>query len=181
VALHKTFLLAAALGVDAMILAFGLGLIARSEHRTLALRLGSWFGGLQALMATAGLLLALGLGTQVSWVSQLAGPIFILLGLKLLWDAFHHEELAKLPQRRREFLLLALAVSLDALAAGLSFTDWSSGLLAACLIGAVAFAMSFAGALLSQRLRHFPERALEIGAALVLIFLGAEALGLLSW
>lgn len=172
----ESLLLSFALGVDAMAVAFAVGLAHPDKSHRPGLKLAVWFGGFQALMS----LLGLGLTRYVSflsvWAERGAGAVFIILGLKLFWDAWHDTKDVSVPQSHHAFLLLAIATSIDAFAAGFALTGTDAASVTISLIGIVAFIMTWLGAWTSQRLKHFPEKYLELAGSSVLIFLGVKSL-----
>lgn len=174
--LSESLLLSFALSVDVMAVAFAVGLAHPDKSYRPGLKLALWFGGFQAFMSFFGL----GLTRYVSFLSVLAergaGVVFIILGLKLFWDAWHDCEDVSVPQSYRAHLVLALATSIDAFAAGIALTGTDTASVTLCLIGIVAFIMTWLGAWISQRLKHFPEKYLELAGSSVLIFLGVKSI-----
>lgn len=168
------FLLSFALGVDAAAVAFAIGLAHPDKSHRPGLRLALWFGGFQALMAVAGWLLATQIEVLRHWAQQGAGVVFLALGTKLLWDAWHETEVPRVPQTHRAHLLLALATSLDALAAGVGLVRLGNPQFTIGLIGLVAFLMTWGGARASRFMAYFPEKYLEMAGGAILFFLGAK-------
>lgn len=74
-------------------------------------------------------------------------------------------------------LLIALGLSLDALAVGLSLSFLKVQIIApAGIIGAIAFALSFLGVYLGKRFGHLFESKIEIAGGMILIGIGAKIL-----
>lgn len=171
-------LLALALGVDAAVVAFAIGLSHPDKSHRPGLKLALWFGSFQALMSGLGFGAVQLVDVVKPYAETAAGGIFILLGLKLIRDIFsdEQEERHLVPTHPRDHLLLAIATSLDALAAGVGLSGHASPWASVTLIGVVAFLMTWGGAVLSHHLKHLPERWLEAGGALILIFLGVKTL-----
>ena len=168
-------LLSFALGVDAAAVAFAIGLAHPDKSHRPGIRLAIWFGGFQSLMSLAGWLLAHEVEMIRPWAEKGAGAVFLILGAKLAWDAWHETEApAKVPETHHAHLLLALATSLDALAAGVGLVRLHHPEFSIALIGIVAFFMTWGGVIASHRLRHFPERYLELAGGAILIFLGVK-------
>jgi putative Mn2+ efflux pump MntP len=174
--LAESLLLSFALGVDAMAVAFAVGLAHPDKSHRPGLTLALWFGGFQALMSFLGLSLTHYVSFLSLWAQKGAGVVFIILGAKLFWDAWHDTDNINVPQSQRGYLLLALATSIDAFAAGIALAGKESASMTISLIGIVAFVMTWAGAWASRKLKHFPEKYLEIAGSVILIFLGVKSL-----
>lgn len=174
--LGESLLLSFALGVDAMAVAFAVGLAHPDKTHRPGLALALWFGGFQALMSFLGFALTQYVSFVSQWAEKGAGVVFIILGAKLFWDAWHETDAVNVPQSHQAYLLLALATSIDAFAAGIALSGKETAPITISLIGLVAFVMTWAGAWASRRLKHFPEKYLEITGSAILIFLGVKSL-----
>ena len=168
------FLLSFALGVDAAAVAFAIGLAHPDKSHRPGLRLAFWFGGFQSLMAVGGWLLASRIEVLRHWAEQGAGVVFIALGAKLMWDAWHETDVPRVPETHHAHLLLAIATSLDALAAGVGLVRLEHPEFTIGLIGLVAFIMTWGGAMTSRYMTHFPEKYLELAGGAILFFLGVK-------
>jgi len=72
---------------------------------------------------------------------------------------------------------LSIATSLDAFAAGVSFTMLHISVVTPVLIiGAVTFILSFTGVLIGDRGAHFFEKKMEMAAGIILIAIGIKVL-----
>jgi len=174
------FVLALALSMDALAVAMAGGCALSRIRVRLALRVGLFFGGFQALMPLIGWLA----GQAVErWVSSIgfwiASALLALIGGKMLYESF------KLPEQRGGYdisnvvvlLGFAVATSIDALVAGLSLSLLGYGLLLPILIiGAVTFALSFAGVMLGCRLRTALGRTMERIGGIGLILLACKSI-----
>lgn len=169
-----SILLSFALGVDAAAVAFAIGLAHPDKSHRPGLTLAFWFGGFQALMALLGWLLASQVDFLRHWAEQGAGVVFILLGAKLVWDAWHETDVPRVPQTHHAHLLLAVATSIDALAAGVGLVRLEKAGLTIGLIGLVAFLMTWGGAMASRFMSRFPEKYLELAGGAILFFLGVK-------
>lgn len=143
-----------------------------------------WFGGFQAGLLVAGAWLGAGVGRYIErWDHWVAAALLTAVGLRTLWEAREaHEErpadaAAADPFRAAALLPLAVAVSLDAFAVGVSLplVDAPIGR-AAIVVGAVAFGLSFAGVLAGRRLGAMLGRGLHVVGGLVLIGLAVKTL-----
>lgn len=144
--LAELVLLAVGLSMDAFAVSICKGLGMKKINLKVAVVLGLFFGGFQAGMPVIGW----ALGSQFM---SIIGPIdhwiaFILLafiGGKMLWEAFTEDEdegdgkdAEKIDLG--EYLILAIATSIDALAVGISFAALSVDIVpAVSLIGITTF------------------------------------------
>jgi len=155
----------------------------KKQHRlfTTAVLCGLFFGGFQALMPALGWLLGFGARHFISGVDHwIAFGLLSFIGLKMLYDALFGKEDKKgraLPTSMRTFLLLALATSIDAFAAGVSLAFLDVPLLLAIgVIGAVTFVLSFLGAYLGDRFGPMLGSRFNIVGGLVLFCIGLKIL-----
>ncbi|MBY0515918.1 MAG: manganese efflux pump MntP family protein [Bacteriovoracaceae bacterium] len=173
--LVDSILLSFALGVDAAIVAFAIGISHPDKSHRPGLKLALWFGAFQSLMSACGWLIADKIEIIRPWAQKGSGAVFIILGLKLIWDAWHDTDApASVPETHHAHLVLAVATSLDALAAGVGLVSFEAAIWVIVLIGLVAFLMTLIGALASHRFRKFPERYLELLGGAILFFLGVK-------
>lgn len=179
----ELLLIAVGLSMDAFAVSICRGLGMRRLNLRTAAVLALFFGGFQALMP----LIGWALGSQFMW---LIGPVdhwvaFVLLafiGGKMLWEAFHEEDEGCDCEDTgaidlREFLILAVATSIDALAAGISFAALNVDIVASVsLIGIITFALSFAGVAVGYFFGARYEKPASIVGGGVLILIGLKVL-----
>jgi len=120
--LGAILLLAFGLSMDAVAVAAARGLSVkhiRAQHVALV---AGFFGGFQALMPLFGWLLGSHFGKAVAAGIIGSFSSYRRIGGKMLWEAFHQEQAAPLKEADafglRVMLLLAIATSIDAFAAG---------------------------------------------------------------
>ncbi len=173
-------LLALSLALDAMTVSVSVGIANPQGGVKQALRLGAWFGGFQFLMPLVGgflgELLADFLPAAAPWVSFV---ILATLGGRMIWDGVQPQEKKRDYQdlSRRTLLLLAIATSIDALAAGVSITSLGlSPLLSAAVIGVTAFALSALGAMLGKAFGKLFQCCAQVVGGVALIVIAANAL-----
>lgn len=173
----EIFLLALALGMDAFAVSIALG--ARGGARGMALKAGTYFGCFQALMPLAGWLggktLLGGLHGHAHWIA------FVLLsgiGLKMLYEAWRgNPETILTTTSGRTLFGLAVATSIDALAAGFTLPLLPVNAYAACaLIGLVTFVLGVLGVSIGRHGGTWLESKAEVFGGLVLILLGFRLL-----
>jgi putative Mn2+ efflux pump MntP len=180
--LGAIMLLAIGLSMDAMAVAAARGLaVERIRFRHVALVAG-FFGVFQALMPLFGWLLGSQVGGAIAawdhWV------IFVVLGgigAKMLWEAFHGGEQKALNETDafglRVMLLLAIATSIDALAAGFTLPLLGAPLgISLLAIGLTTATLSAVGLFAGHRFGAALGSRLDALGGLLLIGLGAKTL-----
>ena len=179
----ELLLIAVGLSMDAFAVSICRGLGMRRLNLRTAAVLALFFGCFQALMPLVGW----ALGSQLMW---LIAPVdhwvaFVLLafiGGMMLWEAFHEddegcgcEDTSAIDLR--EFLVLAVATSIDALAAGISFAALNVDIVASVsLIGVITFALSFVGVAVGHFFGARYERPASVVGGVVLILIGLKVL-----
>ena len=185
--LAELVLLAVGLSMDAFAVSICKGLGMKKINLMVAVVLGLFFGGFQAGMPVIGW----ALGSQFMGI---IGPIdhwiaFILLafiGGKMLWEAFTEDEDEDEDEGDGkdaekidlgEYLILAIATSIDALAVGISFAALSVDIMpAVSLIGITTFIFSVAGVAIGHTFGARYEKPATIVGGVVLIFIGLKIL-----
>lgn len=170
--------IALAMSADAFCTTFSIG--TASAFRGQAFRLGFHFGLFQAMMPAIGALVGRGVvGWVQKWDHWFAFGVLGLVGLHLIYEAFHHSEDRLLRDRSRGWSLVSLSVatSIDALAIGVVFGVLQAPLLFPCLtIGIVAGLASLLGLFLGRRLRTRFGGWLQMVGGLLLIGLAVKFL-----
>ncbi|MBQ7475055.1 MAG: manganese efflux pump [Clostridia bacterium] len=170
--LFETFILGVSLSADAFAVSVCKGLAMGRIKFPRALVVGIWFGVFQALMPTAGYYL----GTTVGGIVGKWGfiPAFVILaaiGGKMIFDAVKGgEEKEDAGLGVKEMLLLAVATSIDALAAGVSMALVDVNiLLSVTIIGLTTLTLSTTGVYVGGVFGDRFEKPARIvgGAALV--------------
>ena len=175
----EILLISFALAMDAFAVSVASGFIIRQVRIKHALTMGLWFGVFQAIMPVAGWYGGKTLYNFMSgfdhWV---AFVLLAFIGSKMIYESLRIkdiEEDKKDPMNMRILFILAVATSIDAFAVGLSLAFLKvSILLPVLVIGAVTFAMSFAGVYIGARGSHFFEKKIEIIGGLILIGIGIK-------
>lgn len=185
--LAELVLLAVGLSMDAFAVSICKGLGMKKINLKVTVVLGLFFGGFQAGMPVIGW----ALGSQFMGI---IGPIdhwiaFILLafiGGKMLREAFTEDEgegegegdgkdAEKIDLA--EYLILAIATSIDALAVGISFAALSVDIVpAVSLIGITTFIFSIAGVAIGHTFGARYEKPATIVGGVVLILIGLKIL-----
>jgi len=136
---------ATALAMDAFAVSIGIGACRHNSDLSSALRMGIACGGLQFLMPLIGWTLGMRFVRMISSYDHwIAFSLLFFIGVKMVRDSFSEEEcdIREDPTRGIILISLALATSIDALAAGISlaaiegsilFLSISTGIITACL------------------------------------------------
>lgn len=163
----------------AVALAQGVSVTRRRIHLD-ALRIALVFGLFQAVMPLIGWAVGAQLNDIIAPIDHwVAFGLLLMIGGKMLWEAFlgGDDAGAVTRIRTRRLLALAVATSIDALAVGLSFAflDVEIGP-AVALIGVVTAAVAYLGVLIGHRVGTRWERPAEVIGGLVLIGIGTKIL-----
>lgn len=188
----EVFLLAIALAMDAFAVSIGLGAKSQKQSSAYVLRLAVYaalyFGIAQGVMPLIGYLLgALLLGWLATAAPWIGGGILIVLGAKMLYEAFNGEVEAVLAGsfdeniqekiNHRMMFTLAIATSIDAMAAGFTLNLLALNAWLACLIIAIVTAgFGFFGIYLGKFSGTWLEDKAEILGGLVLIAIGIKVM-----
>lgn len=181
----EVFLAGLGVSADAFAVAVckGLGMGRFSWRHALVIAL--FFGGFQALMPLAGWALGTQFASLIAPVGHwIAFGLLAFIGVKMIADALKGEkddECCRQEAEQRldlkELVLMAVAVSIDALAVGVTFallevSIWK----AVAVIGVITFVMSFigvgAGSLFGSRF----EKPAAISGGVVLVLIGCKVL-----
>lgn len=175
------FILAIALSIDACVVSFSNGLIFTHNVRKNSVLLAFSVGFFQFLMP----LIGGGLATSVTkyvenYAHWIVFTIFILLGLNFIKEALKKEEG---PEKLvcsfcfKYILLVSVATSIDALAAGASLVFSGTKIFyAAVVIGVITFINSLLGFYSGHFFKKFPTKNLEIAGGVILILLAFKIL-----
>lgn len=175
--MFEVIVLAIALSMDAFAVAIGLG--SKGNSKGLGLKAGLFFGAFQALMPFIGYLGGKGvLGWVDAYAHWVAFGLLALIGGKMIYEGLHEgieENIATITNKM--MLLLAIATSIDAMAAGFSLTLLDFNPYLACLIiGITTFGFSWVGVAIGKRSGTWLESKAEIFGGVVLILIGVKML-----
>lgn len=176
-------LLAFGLSMDAVAVAAARGLsVKRIGVRHVALVAGL-FGGFQAIMPLFGYMLGSQVGQAIrAWDHWLIFGVLAAIGGKMLWEAFHHDaEQPPLAETEafgsKVMLMLAVATSVDALAAGFTLPLLGAPLgVSVISIGVTTAVLSAAGLFAGHRFGAALGSRLDVVGGLVLIGIGIKTL-----
>ncbi|TKB47133.1 manganese efflux pump MntP [Thalassotalea mangrovi] len=168
----EVIFLAIALSMDAFAVSIGLGSKPVSSKFRLAMIAAIMFGLFQGLMPLLGYLGGKGmLGWIDGFAPWLAFALLALVGAKMIYEGFAEgieEDIAQITFK--VMLILSLATSIDAMAAGFSLTLLAVQPLLACLvIAAVTAVFSALGVYIGHRSGTWLEGKAEVFGGLILI------------
>lgn len=177
-------LLASGLAMDAMAVAAARGMATPRVHPRHALLVALLFGGFQALMPMLGWALGSRIGPSVArWDHWIAFVLLGGIGVKMIWEAraqggddvppIATAELFAL----KPMLILAVATSIDAFAAGITLPMMNAPFLLSMLtIGVTTAALSVIGLYAGRHFGALFGKRLDIAGGVVLIGLGTKIL-----
>lgn len=197
----EVVLLAIALAMDAFAVAIGLGASSQRQQHTYILRLALYaalyFGIAQGVMPLFGYLLgAAVLGWLAAAAPWIGGIILIILGGKMLYDVFFGSEDASTDKTsdinaktglvvdnvqnhttHRTLFTLAIATSIDAMAAGFTLNLLAINAWLACgIIAIITAVFGLLGVYLGWRWGTWLEEKAEALGGLVLVAIGIKML-----
>lgn len=175
----EVLFLAIALSMDAFAVSIGLGAKHKYRPVSLALISGLYFGLFQAAMPLIGYLGGKGvLGWVEGYAPWIAFLLLLLIGGKMIYESFTEgieEDIARITHR--VMLMLAIATSIDAMAAGFALTLLDTGPFIACaIIGITTFFASCAGVFIGIKSGNWLESKAELFGGVVLILIGLKIL-----
>ena len=166
--------------MDAFAVAMCKGLATEKATLKQMVTVGLWFGGFQALMPSLGYFLGVAAEKYIQtfdhWIA------FILLGaigFNMIKEAFSKEENeADGCFGCKTMLIMAIATSIDAFAAGIAFTAEKNLniYIAVLFIGLITFTLSAVGVKLGNIFGAKYKSKAELAGGVILIILGAKIL-----
>ncbi len=176
------FLIGVALSMDAFAIAVCKGLCMRKLDKKQAVIIGLFFGGFQALMPFIGWFIGKQFERYISafdhWVAFI---LLSIIGGKMLYETLTENgecDTCEYKTNYKELFVLAVATSIDALAAGVSFMGFSFGkaISSVSMIGVTTFVLSTLGVAVGNKFGTIYKRKAEIAGGIVLIFIGIKIL-----
>jgi putative Mn2+ efflux pump MntP len=165
--------------MDAFAVSIGLGSKHTKQTASLALQAGLYFGVFQGLMPLVGYLGGRGLfGWIEAYAPWIAFLLLLFIGGKMIYESFAEgieEDLARITHR--VMLVLAIATSIDAMAAGFSLTLLAVNPFFACaIIGVTTLVFSGIGVYVGAQSGTWLESKAEFFGGVVLILIGLKIL-----
>ncbi|MGH1429548.1 MAG: manganese efflux pump MntP family protein [Neptuniibacter sp.] len=175
----EVLVLAVALSMNAFAVSIGLGSKHEKRTVTLAAQAAIYFGIFQALMPLIGFLGGKGvLGWVESYANWIAFSLLVLIGGKMIYESVSEgveEDIAQITHK--VLLILAIATSIDAMAAGFSLTLLDVNPFLACtIIGITTFIFSWVGVFVGAKSGTYLESKAELLGGIILILIGFKVL-----
>jgi putative Mn2+ efflux pump MntP len=175
----EVLFLGVALSMDAFAVAIGLGAKHQISTKKLAFMAAAYFGIFQAIMPLIGYLGGKGvLGWVAAYAPWVAFFLLAFIGAKMIYESFAEgieEDLKHITHR--VMLMLAIATSIDAMAAGFALTLIKVNPLLACAaIGVITYLFSYAGVMVGVKSGTKLESKAELFGGVVLILIGIKML-----
>lgn len=181
VTLEELIALSFALAMDAFAVALCKGAcLAELKDKGEGLAIGVSFGFFQALMPLIGWFLGSRFSRYIQSIDHyIAFLLLAFIGGKLIYEAWksRNEELVCTPLNLTELLLLSVATSIDALAAGIAMAMLSINIwLAILMIGIITLVLSFSGFHIGKRFGIKLQSKAQLVGGLALIVIGIKIL-----
>ena len=181
--IFEIILMAVALSMDAFAVAICKGLATEKVEWRHMLVVGAWFGGFQALMPFIGCLVGSAFMTYIQAVDHwIAFLLLAFIGGNMIVEALKKEE-DECPDcsiAPRVMLTMAVATSIDALAAGVGMSVSLDGigqiLFAVISIGVITFSLSAAGVKIGNVFGAKYKFVAELSGGTVLVLMGLKTL-----
>jgi len=175
----EVVILALALSMDAFAVSIGLGAKHTYQTPSLAIMAGLYFGLFQGLMPLIGYM---GGKEVFGWVGAyapwIAFVLLLLIGSKMMYESISggiDKDIVKITHK--VMFVLAIATSIDALAAGFSLTLLDVNPFIACaIIGLATFIFSGVGVFVGAKSGTWLESKAELFGGLVLVLIGCRLL-----
>jgi len=174
----ELFIIAVGLSMDALAIAICKGLSVEKIQRKHMKITGLWFGGSQAVMPLLGYLLGSGFQAFVDSIDHWIGFILLtLIGAHMIKES--REDIEKLDASfaAKVMFPLAIADSIDALAAGVTFAFREVHIIpAVLLIGVTTFILSAVGVKVGSKFGERYKSKAEMLGGSILIIMGVTIL-----
>ena len=172
-------MIALALAMDAFAVSVASGIVIRTNRLKRALLIAGSFGFFQFFMPLIGWLGGVYFSRFSKIDHWIAFALLTFVGIKMIYEAFKIEDIEKKtdPTKLYVLLVLSVATSIDALAAGFSFAFLDIAIIAPVIvIGVITFALSFIGVMVGAKIGHFVETKIEVLGGIILILIGIKIL-----
>jgi putative Mn2+ efflux pump MntP len=175
----EVIVLSVALAMDAFAVSIGLGSKNVDDRKAFALKVALFFGFFQGFMPFLGYLAGIGLESFIKEVDHwIAFVLLAFIGGKMIYESFGENIEDEIKSISNKMLLtLAIATSIDALAAGFTLTLFSLHFMVSIIfIGAITFMFSYVGIYIGTKGGTFFQNKAEFFGGVVLILIGFKIL-----
>lgn len=181
--IFELFILAVGLSMDAFAVAICKGLATRELKPRHMLTVGVWFGGFQTLMPLIGYFVGTAFAKYVTAIDHWIALVLLCgIGCNMIKESFEKGENDNNDNYGiKTMLLMAIATSIDALAAGISLAMDLNGnniyaYIAVLFIGVITFTLSAIGVKIGNIYGAKFKSKAEFTGGLILIILGLKIL-----
>ena len=182
--IFEAFMLAVGLSMDAFAVSVCKGLSMKKATLKHGMICGGWFGSFQALMPLMGYLLGSLFAVYIRRFDHwIAFGLLAFIGINMLREAFSKEEeccCSEADLSVKTMFVMAIATSIDALAAGISLAMSNDSALHVYItigmIGVVTFLMSTAGVKIGNIFGSRFEKKAQAAGGIILVLLGLKIL-----
>ncbi|MGN0313667.1 MAG: manganese efflux pump MntP family protein [Fusicatenibacter sp.] len=174
----ELFVIAVGLSMDAFAIAICKGLsVGKLEWRHMVCT-GLWFGGAQAVMPLIGYLLGTGFQSFIEQIDHwIAFALLCMIGLGMIKESREQSKPLDESFSAKVMFPLAIADSIDALAAGVTFAFLDVTIVPAILlIGIITFILSAIGVKIGNRCGEKYRSKAELAGGIILIVMGVKIL-----
>lgn len=176
----ELFLIGVGLSMDAFAVAVCKGLAMPKMRWRQTAVIALFFGGFQALMPILGWALGRQFEMYITSVDHwIAFALLVMIGGKMVWDAFHEEGAEDLQEKfsLKELLVLAIATSIDAMAVGITFAFLRVEIVsAAILIGCTTCILSLIGVCVGRQFGDRFQNKATLAGGIILCLIGLKIL-----
>ena len=181
--IFEAILLAVSLSMDAFAVALCKGLAIKKINFKKCLIVGAWFGSFQALMPLIGFLLGSTFADKITAVSHwIAFVLLAIIGGNMIKESFEKcEKPLDDSLGFKTMIVMAIATSIDALAAGVgfAFTEFNPPwfvYITFALIGIITLSLSAIGVKIGNIFGTKFKSKAELAGGIILILLGVKIL-----
>lgn len=176
--LGKLLLTAFGLSMDAFAIAVCKGLSVEKVRKKHLVITGLWFGGAQAIMPLLGYLLGTGFQSVIESIDHwIAFVLLAIIGINMIRESREETKQMDASFTAKVMFPLAIADSIDALAAGVTFAFLEVSIVpAVLLIGVFTFFMSALGVMIGNRFGEKYKSKAEFAGGVILVVMGLSIL-----
>ena len=176
----ELILIGIGLSMDAFAVSIGKGLSVAKSKLSYYLKVGLWFGGFQALMPLIGYLLGTSFADAVAEFDHwIAFALLAIIGGNMIKEAVGNDddEESNADFSIKALFVLAVATSIDALAAGVSFAFLKTDIISSIIIiGITTFLFSIVGFKIGNIFGNRYKKRAELVGGVILITIGLKIL-----
>lgn len=185
--LTTILLTAFALSMDAFAVSITKGITLNKINKQIAFKIAFFFGLFQGMMPFLGWFLGIRFESYIKSIDHwIAFFLLSFIGIKMILDAKEvdndilntNEKYNSLYSiNNKELIILSIATSIDALAAGISFAFLNIDIVPICLsIGIITFLVCFIGVIIGKKIGAMFKNYAQIIGGIILILIGLNIL-----